>query len=100
MVLLIDACSMLGDYAPMMRALLTFGSYTLLRPCELRALDWPGIDLDAGIGGRATIPETEVEPAEDRHADTAGARRARRAARAARLLPGRAGVPQQDRRAG
>jgi integrase len=59
MVLLIEACSVLGDYAPIMRALLTFASYTLLRPCELRALDWHGIDLDAGKTGRATIPETK-----------------------------------------
>jgi integrase len=59
MVLLLDACSVLGEHAPIMRAMLTFASYTLLRPCELRALDWPGIDLDAGVTGRATIPETK-----------------------------------------
>jgi integrase len=59
MVLLIEACAVLGDYAPIMRALLTFASYTLLRRCELRALDWHGIDLDAGKAGRATIPETK-----------------------------------------
>jgi integrase len=59
MVLLLDACSVLGDYAPIMRAHLTFNSYTLLRPCESRALDWPGIDLSAGANGRAFIPETK-----------------------------------------
>ena len=50
---------LLGDYAPIMRAKLMFVSYTLLRPCEPRALDWHGIDLDAGKTGRATIPETK-----------------------------------------
>jgi integrase len=59
MVLLLDACSVLGGYAPVMRAHLVFNSYTLLRPCESRALDWSGIDLDAGETGRALIPETK-----------------------------------------
>jgi integrase len=45
MVLLLDSCSALDDYAPMMRALLTF---TLMRPGELFALDWEDIDLKAG----------------------------------------------------
>ena len=29
----------------MMRALLTFGAFTLMRPSELVALDWDDIDL-------------------------------------------------------
>lgn len=40
MLMLLDACSALGDHAPMMRSLLTFGAYTLLRPSELIDLDW------------------------------------------------------------
>ena len=56
MVLLLEACSALGDqYAPIMRALFTFGAYTLLRPGELIALTWADIDLDAGASGRAHI---------------------------------------------
>jgi integrase len=52
MLLLLDGCSALGDYAPMMRALLTFGAFTLTRPGELFALDWQkdDIDLEAGRG--------------------------------------------------
>ncbi len=56
MVLLLEACSALGDeYAPMMRALLTFGAFTLMRPGELFALDWEDIDLHAGVNGRARV---------------------------------------------
>lgn len=56
MVLLLDGCSALGDaYAPMMRALLTFGAFTLMRPSELIALDWQDVDLDAGANGRARV---------------------------------------------
>jgi integrase len=56
MVLLLDGCSALGDaYAPMMRALFTFGAYTIMRPGELMAFDWEDIDLDAGIHGRACV---------------------------------------------
>jgi integrase len=41
MLLLLAACSALGDdYAPMMRALITFAAYTLLRPGELFDLKW------------------------------------------------------------
>ena len=40
MVLLVEACSALRDaYAPMMRAMLTFGASTLMRPSELVELD-------------------------------------------------------------
>jgi hypothetical protein len=39
MVLLLDSCSALDDYAPMMRALLTFAAFTLMRAGELFALD-------------------------------------------------------------
>jgi integrase len=56
MVLLLDGCGALGDeYAPHMRALLTFGAYTIMRPSELVALDWEDIDLEAGTGGRARV---------------------------------------------
>lgn len=56
MVLLVEACSALGDdYAPMMRAMFTFGAYSLMRPSELIALDWGDIDLDAGVCGRARV---------------------------------------------
>jgi integrase len=42
---LLDACDVLGDYAPQMRALLIFGAYTGMRPSELYALRWADIDL-------------------------------------------------------
>lgn len=35
----LEACSALGDYAPRMRALITFAAYTIMRPGELFALD-------------------------------------------------------------
>lgn len=41
MLLLLDGCSALGDdYAPVMRAMLTFAAFTLARPGELFALQW------------------------------------------------------------
>jgi integrase len=56
MVLLLDGCGALGDaYAPVMRALLTFGAFTLMRPSELVALDWEDIDLAAGARGRVRV---------------------------------------------
>ena len=56
MVLLLEACSALGDdYAPVMRALLTFGAFTIMRPSELVALDWDDIDLEAGAHGRVLV---------------------------------------------
>jgi integrase len=56
MVLLLDGCDALGvAYAPFMRALFTFGTYTLMRPGEMIALEWPDIDLDAGAHGRVTV---------------------------------------------
>ena len=56
MVLLLDGCSALGDaYTPMMRALFTFGAYTIMRPGELMALDWEDIDLHAAVHGRACV---------------------------------------------
>jgi integrase len=56
MLLLLDGCGALGEaYAPMMRALFTFGAYTLMRPSELVALTWEDIDLDAGSHGRAQV---------------------------------------------
>jgi integrase len=57
MVLLLEACSALGDgYAPMMRALITFGAFTLMRPSELVELDWDrDFDLEAGTNGRVRV---------------------------------------------
>jgi integrase len=56
MVLLLEACGALGDYAPIMRALFTFGAYSLMRPGELFALDWElDVDLDAGSSGRIRV---------------------------------------------
>jgi integrase len=55
MLLLVDGCAALGAYAPIMRALFTFGAYTLMRPGELMALRWDDIDLDAGAHGRAQV---------------------------------------------
>jgi integrase len=57
MVLLLEACSALGeDYAPMMRALLTFGAFTLMRPSELVELDWEqDLGLEAGANGRVRV---------------------------------------------
>jgi integrase len=43
------------DYAPMMRRLLTFGAFTIMRPSELVALDRDDIDLDAGACGRVLV---------------------------------------------
>ncbi len=54
-VLLLDGCSALGDYAAMMRALFTFGAYTMMRPGELIALTWDDVELDAGSHGRAHV---------------------------------------------
>jgi integrase len=49
MILLLEACSALGsEYAPRMRALVTFACNTIMRPGELFALDWErDIDLRA-----------------------------------------------------
>lgn len=46
MLFLLDACTVLGDYAPAMRALLTFAAYTGMRPGECFALEWSDIDFD------------------------------------------------------
>ncbi len=43
----LDACSVLGDYGPQMRALMIVGAYTGMRPGELFALQWGDIDLAA-----------------------------------------------------
>lgn len=54
---LVEACSALGAvYAPMMRALLLFAAYTLMRPGELYPLEWADIDFDAmRIGKRRRL---------------------------------------------
>ena len=108
MILLLDACSALGDYAPMMRAMLTFAAYTLLRPSELAALDWErDVNLAAGVCGRVHVVErvyrgeTDI-PKGNRDKLVTLPPPAREAleqpARDPRLLAGRPGVPQQDRR--
>jgi integrase len=50
MILLLEACSALGDaYAFRMRALIIVAAYTIMRPGELFALDWErDVDLEAG----------------------------------------------------
>jgi integrase len=42
---LLDACDVLGGYGPQMRALVDFGSLTLMRPSELYELRYPDVDL-------------------------------------------------------
>lgn len=42
---LLTACSVLKDYAPMMRALLRFAAFTLMRPGELYPLEWTDLDF-------------------------------------------------------
>ena len=108
MVLLLEACSALSDdYAPMMRALVTFAPTSLMRPCELFDLDWErDIDLEAPArsavhasraavtGAAATYRNrTRSEPSPSRHR----CGRPRLAACDPRLLPHRVRVPQQDR---
>lgn len=44
---LIAACSVHREYAPMMRALVTFAAYSGMRPGELFALEWGDVDFDA-----------------------------------------------------
>jgi integrase len=44
---LVEACGVLGDYAPHFRAFLVFAGFTGLRPGELFALEWDDIDFDA-----------------------------------------------------
>lgn len=44
---LLDGCSALGSYAPMMRAFLRVAAFTLMRPGELYALEWADVDFDA-----------------------------------------------------
>ncbi len=43
---LLDACSALGDYSPMMRALMLFAAFSLFRPSELYMLKWSDVDFD------------------------------------------------------
>ncbi len=44
---LLDACSVLGDYAPMMRALMLFAAFTLMRPSEIFPLERTDLDFQA-----------------------------------------------------
>lgn len=44
---LLDACSGLGEYGPMFRALMLFAAVTLMRPSELYVLKWTDIDFAA-----------------------------------------------------
>jgi integrase len=63
---LLDGCAALGDYAGQMRALITFGAYSGMRPGELMALEWGDIDLAANrvdvqrrlYRGRLDIPKS------------------------------------------
>jgi integrase len=66
--LLLDSCSVLGDYAPRMRELMLFAAYELMRPSELYALEESKIDLrrmrvlkDARVyKGKVDAPKTGV----------------------------------------
>jgi integrase len=44
---LVAACAALGEYAPRMRALLTFAAFSGMRPGELFSLEWEDVDFDA-----------------------------------------------------
>jgi integrase len=44
--LLLDSCSVLGDYAPRMRELMLFAAYELMRPSELYGLEESKIDFE------------------------------------------------------
>lgn len=44
---ILDACSVLKEYAPRFRAFVQFAMYTALRPGELFALEWGDVDFDA-----------------------------------------------------
>lgn len=44
---LLDACAVLGEYAPMMRALMLFAAFTLMRPSELYPLERTDLDFKA-----------------------------------------------------
>ena len=44
---LLTGCAVHDDYAPRLRALLTFAAYTGMRPGELMALDWEDVNLPA-----------------------------------------------------
>jgi integrase len=44
---LLEACSVLGSYAQVMRSFLRFAAFTLMRPGEIYALEWPDIDFGA-----------------------------------------------------
>jgi len=66
MLQLTAACSALGDYGPIMRAMFTVAAYTLIRPGELMALTWEDIDLTANrievskrfYKGRVDLPKS------------------------------------------
>lgn len=66
--LLLNACSALKDYAPMMRALTKFAAFTLMRPGELYELEWADIDFDtmrirkARRVYRGTVDEPKTGP--------------------------------------
>jgi integrase len=66
---LLASCSALGDYAPQMRALMTFAAYSGMRPGELFALEWTDIDLTSNrvqvarrlYKGRLALPKSNKE---------------------------------------
>lgn len=93
MLVLSEACSALGDYAPVMRAMFTFAAYTLIRPGELAALTWDKIDLNAGAHGRVLVDERFYRgrtalPKSNRERTIAITEPARYALDALRALPG------------
>jgi integrase len=66
---LLIACAALGEYAPQMRALVTFAAYSGMRPGELFALEWQDVDFDANrvevrrrvYKGRLDLPKSNQE---------------------------------------
>jgi integrase len=76
MQLLLDGCSALGDYAPMMRALLTFAAFTLMRPGELFALDWETSTwtLAASVSSVGCIAAEPTYPSRTRSAPSRSSR--------------------------
>lgn len=44
---LLDGCAALGDYGPMMRSLMNFCAFTLMRPGEAFEVEWTDLDFEA-----------------------------------------------------
>lgn len=66
---LLASCAALGQYGPMLRSMLLFSAFTLMRPSELFELEWADIDFDAMrinkarrvYRGRVDVPKTGVK---------------------------------------